>query len=310
MIKSVLVTGSSGTIGTRLCEFLVKKGFDVTGVDKVPNAWSAEINNLTIISDLTKVGCLEKVKDKDFDLIIHLAANARVYDSVINPNLAFENFVLVYNLLEFARKKKASFMFASSREVYGNSEKTVHDEGDVRLELCESPYSATKMGGEALVQAYKKCFGVDFVIFRFSNVYGMYDGSDRVVPLFIRKCLAGERLTVFGEGKMLDFTFIDDAIRGVVTAVERFDSVKNNVINISGAEPVRIFDVAQIIKRLTNSSSQISIDNNRPGEVVKYTADLTKAKELLNYSPKTSIEEGVKHAIKWHHFVSASPPLA
>jgi len=309
MIRNILVTGSSGTIGTRLCEVLVKKGFSVTGVDKAPNSWSGEINNLTFISDLTKAGCFEKVKDKEFDLVIHLAANARVYDSVVNPDLAFENFVSTYNTLEFARKKKSCFMFASSREVYGNSEKTLHSESDVRLELCESPYSATKMAAEALVQAYHKCFGVGFVIFRFSNVYGMYDETDRVVPLFIRKCLAGDGLTVFGEEKMLDFTFIDDAIRGVVSAVERFDSVKNNVINISGAEPVRILDVAEIVKRLTNSSSKINIDNNRLGEVVKYTADLTKAKQLLGYSPKTPIEEGIKHAIKWHHLVSASPPL-
>ena len=310
MIKNILVTGSSGTIGTRLCELLVKNGFNVTGIDKKPNAWSAEVNNSTIISDLTKDGCLENVEDKEFDLIIHLAANARVYDSVVDPNLAYENFVSTYNMLEFARKKKSSFMFASSREVYGNSEKTVHSEGDVRLELCESPYSGTKMAGEALTQAYQKCFGIGFVIFRFSNVYGMYDDSDRVVPLFIRKCLANEDLVVFGEEKMLDFTFIDDAVGGVVSAVQRFDSVKNNVINISGSEPVRILDVAQIIKGLTSANNQINIDDNRPGEVVKYTADLTKAKELLDYNPKTSIEDGIKHAIKWHHQVSASPPLA
>lgn len=310
VIKKILVTGSSGTIGTRLVEVLDDRGFEVTGIDKKPNAWSAEVNNMTVIGDLTQDDALAKIDDKEFDLVIHLAANARVYDSVVDPDTAYDNITTTYKVLEFARKKKAGVMFASSREIYGNSDKIIHSEGDVRLELCESPYGASKMCGEALVQSYQKCYGMGFVIFRFSNVYGMYDDSDRVVPLFIRRCLAGEDLTVFGEDKMLDFTFIDDAVNGVVTSVERFDRIKNNVINISGAEPVTILSVGEKIKELINSDNSIQLDNNRAGEVVKYEADLSTAKRLLDYEPKTVVEDGIKHAIDWHHKISASAPVA
>jgi UDP-glucose 4-epimerase len=117
-MKNILVTGSSGLIGTRLCEFLLKEGFNVIGVDCVSNKWQTRINDLTINIDLRdKNGVMENLP-KNIDMIIHLAANARVYDLIEKPQLAMDNFSTLFNILEFARVNNIEkLIFSSSREV-------------------------------------------------------------------------------------------------------------------------------------------------------------------------------------------------
>jgi UDP-glucose 4-epimerase len=173
-------------------------------------------------------------------------------------------------------------MFASSREVYGNTREPVHAEDDVHVSMCESPYTASKLGGEALVHAYAQCYGIDFIIMRFSNVYGMYDDSDRVIPLFIRSTKAGRDLVIYGKDKMLDFTYIDDAVDGVVKCIGKFDAAKNDVYNLAFGEGVAITRVAELIRSRTGSKSRIKTGEKRTGEVVRFVADITKARKKLN----------------------------
>ncbi len=300
-IKKIIVTGSSGTVGTALCEKLAEEGFEVVCADSKPNKWNAEINGKTVIADLCSRKEIDEKLPKDADLIIHLAANARVYDLVVKPELALDNFTMLFNMLEFARQNNIKkFMFSSSREVYGNSERIVHGEADVDIERCESPYSATKMGGEALVHAYGKCYGVDYIIFRFSNVYGKYDDSDRVVPLFIRLSRQGKDLTVFGKDKMLDFTYIDDTINGIVLAIKKFDETKNNVFNLAYGEGTTILKVAELIEKEMGANGKIIIKESRTGEVIKYIADISKARKILGYEPKVGVEEGIRRSVEWY----------
>ena len=295
----ILVTGSSGTIGTRLCEKLAERKQDFVGVDKKHNRWSKEIDRKTKILNLLKE--VEVKRMPVADMIIHLAANARVYNLVLKPELAKENMITTFNVLEFCRKNDISrFVFASSREAYGNSRKIKHKEEDVRIELCESPYTASKIAGEALAQAYCKCYGIDFVIVRFSNVYGMYDDSDRVVPLFIRRAMQNKDLVVYGREKLLDFTYIDDAVDGLLKVIERFEIVKDNTFNIASGKGTKIVDVARLIKKELNSKSKIKTESNRRGEVLKFIADISKARKLLNYRPKVNIDEGIRKSIEWY----------
>lgn len=301
-IKKILVTGSSGTIGTRLCEKLLEKGYVVVGADWKPNNWNGKINSLTVNVDLRNKEEVLKKLPKDADLIIHLAANARVYNLVVDPSLARDNFETLFNVLEFARVNNIKkVMFSSSREVYGNSNKIVHTEDEAHVQNCESTYTASKIGGEALMHAYHQCFGMDFVIFRFSNVYGMYDETDRLIPLFIKLCKEGKDLIVFGKEKLLDFTYVDDTIKGVISTIEQFDRVKNNVFNIAYGQGASILEVAQIIKEFLKSDVKIIIKENRTGEVVKYVADISKAKKELNFNPETTIVEGIKKSIEWYN---------
>jgi len=301
MLK-ILLTGSSGTIGTRLFETLIHFGYDVIGVDRKENIWNKSLNKKTLKLNLLSQANLVKLP-ANFDLIIHIAANARVYDLVKNPELALENMVTTFNVLDFARKSKVNkIIFSSSREVYGNSfDEILIAEDQARIEHCESPYSASKVSAEALIHAYEKSFGLSHVILRFSNVYGMYDDSDRVIPLWIRQALKNENLLIYGGSKVLDFTYIDDAVNGLVKTIERFDKIKSETFNIaSNGKGKALIYVANKIKELLKSESKIIVKENRPGEVYKFQADISKAKKLLDYEPKVGLEEGLVKTVRWY----------
>jgi UDP-glucose 4-epimerase len=304
----ILVTGSSGTIGTRICETLLGKGYEVFGIDWVPNKWQDSVQKITSLIDMRDSDALSKWNpDVDIDVIIHLAANARVYELVEDPVRACDNMVTTFNALEFARTRGIKkFVFASSREVYGNNRSKVLTEDLVKIDRCESPYTASKMAGEALVHSYTRCYKIDHIIFRFSNVYGMYDDSERVVPLFIRRCKANEALTVFGDQKCLDFTYIDDTVDGIIKAVEKFDDAKNDTYNLAYGEGTTIMSLAERIKKLLGSTSEIVVGKPRTGEIVRYVADTSKARKTFGYDPKTPFSEGVEKAVEWYgkHAVS------
>jgi len=221
-------------------------------------------------------------------LIIHLAGHARVYNSVINPSLAHDNFLLIFNMLEFARiNHLKKLIFSSSREVYGNSTEPMHAEDDANIKNCESPYTASKIAAEAMIWAHYRC-------------YGMYDNSDRPIPQFIRQAARGENLTIFGKDKLMDFTYINDTVEGIIKGIEKFDSSKNSVFNIAAGKGISISYVAELIKSKLNSNSEIIFKENKTGEVVKYIADISKAKSILNYEPMTSIEKGISEAVAWY----------
>ncbi len=295
----ILVSGSSGTIGTHLCDKLLQRGDSVVGIDIAPNKWVPSVQAVTHIVDMRQKEAFKDVPT-DVDIFIHLGANARVYELVENPERALDNFISLFNALEFCRKNSIKkFLFASSREGYGNVKADLYKEDMVRVENCESPYTASKVGGEALVHAYDKCYDMDCIIFRFSNVYGMYDDSERVVPLFIRKAKKGEKLTVFGD-KCLDFTYIDDAINGLLLAIDNFDAAKGDTYNIAYGEGNTIVKLAEMINDYFKSKGGIDLSNIRVGEISRYVADISKAAQKLGYVPKTPFAEGVMKAIEWY----------
>jgi nucleoside-diphosphate-sugar epimerase len=301
----ILVTGSSGMVGTHLCERLLREGHDVVGVDWKPNEWNKEVDALTLVVDLRDKANVLRVLPEDPDVIVHLAANARVHDLVVDPSLARDNFEILFNVLEYGRASSIKrFMFSSSREVYGNTGRTIHSEDEALSKNCESPYTASKIGGEALVHSYQQCYGIDFCIFRYSNVYGMYDRSNRIVPLFIKRCSANEELTVFGGDKLLDFTYITDAVDGTILLLNKFDSVKNEVYNLASGKGTPLLELAELIKSETNSNSQIQVEPSRIGEVVKYIADISKIKAAIEYVPKVSVQEGIKRALEWYRNIA------
>jgi UDP-glucose 4-epimerase len=297
----ILITGSSGTIGTRLFEALLQKGYEVTGIDRRPNKWNPSLNARTRLVDMLDKGALSRVAG-DFDMLIHLAANARVYDLVKMPELALENTVTAFNALEFARARGIKkLMFSSSRETYGNiKDGGAIAEDAVRIERCESAYAASKLSGEAYFHSYAVCYGMQNLILRFSNVYGMYDDSDRVIPLWIRQLKRNEDITVFGKEKTLDFTHIDDCVGGVVQAVEKFGAVAGNTLNMAYGEDVTLLHVAERLQKLLGAKSKLIVKGNRTGEVWKFRADISRAKKLLGYSPKVSIDEGLARAVAWY----------
>lgn len=301
----ILVTGSSGTIGTRLCEKLLEQGLEVIGVDWLPNKWQPAIEKLTRHIDLRDEKKLQEFtvngQQLKVDIVIHLAANARVYELVEHPDRARDNFLTTFNTLEWARTHGVKrFVFASSRETYGNSEAEKYREDMVRVEHCESPYTASKLAGEALVESYRRCYGMETVIVRFSNVYGMYDDSERVVPLFIRQTKKNEPLVVFGKDKSLDFTYIDDAVQGLLLILKKFGEIDGQTFNLAFGEAHSIMELADLIKKLMKSTSAISASTSRTGEVTRYTADISKARTILGFDPQVPFAEGVKKSVEWY----------
>jgi len=300
MNKRILVTGSSGMIGTAFCEKLLEKRITFVGVDKIRNQWNPSIDAATLIKDLTEEF---QFGYGSYDTVVHLAANARVFDLVENPDLARENMVMTYNVLEFTRKNGIKeFIYASSREVYGNSFvcRTCYNEDSVDLELCESPYTASKILGEALVHAYRRCYGINSIIVRFSNVYGRYDYNDRVIPLFIAKAIKNYPLEVFGENKVLDFTYIDDAVDGLYKAAVSFKKARNRVYNLAYGEGYSITKVASEIIEKLGSRSIINHKKSRIGEVEEFVADIDRARIKFGYKPKYDLDEGLDKTIEWY----------
>ncbi len=150
------------------------------------------------------------------------------------------------------------------------------------------------------MRSYHKCYGIDFIITRFSNVYGMYDDSNRLIPLFIRQSREGKNLVIYGEDKLLDFTYIDDTVNGIINCIEKFDDAKNNVFNIATGKGATIIEVAGLIKKYLHSENKIIIDSNRTGEVVKFIADISEARRNLGFAPKIELSEGIKNSLQWY----------
>lgn len=299
-IERVLVTGSSGTVGTALMSELLDKGYSVYGADLMPNPWSNPINDRTQLVDLRNFDEVSELPT-DIDLVIHLAAHARVHESVKDPQRMMENLTMTFNVLEYVRRTDVPhFLFASSREVYGDSDGIISSERETNIDRAKSPYTASKIGGESMVQAYSECYGLSYCITRFSNVYGRYDDSDRVIPLFIERSSRGKPLTVFGAEKILDFTYIDDCIDGLVGMLNEFHKVSGSTLNLSSGQGTSLIELAREINTQTPSDSDIRIESSRSGEVQKYVGDVSRAERLTGYNPQYSLKSGLKLTTEWY----------
>jgi UDP-glucuronate 4-epimerase len=304
----ILVTGSSGQIGTNLAVRLSRDGYDVFGVDKRLNTWTEEFRYL--LQDLSGhypsfPGGIGGVEYPEVDLVVHLAAHAKVHQLVRQPHRALENAIMTFNVLEFCRQQKLPIVFSSSREVYGDVHRFSTQEGQADFAFTESTYSASKIAGEALIYSYARCYGLPYLVFRFSNVYGRYDNDlarmVRVIPLFIHTMLRDEPVTVFGAEKTLDFTYVDDCVDGIVRGIERLlaGSVVNETINLAYGQGNTLVRAAELIAGAVGVAPKITLAPPLLGEVTHYVADTSKARQLLGYDPAVPLDEGIARAVEW-----------
>jgi nucleoside-diphosphate-sugar epimerase len=315
----VLITGSSGQIGTNLGLRLLADGHEVFGVDKRQNGWTDAFP--TLLQDLAGhypafVGGIGGVEYPSVDLVVHLAAHAKVHQLVREPHRALENAIMTFNVLEYARALGLPLVFSSTREVYGDVHRfDEYAEEAADFAYTESPYSASKITSEAFIYSYARCYGLPYLVFRFSNVYGRFDVDlwrmERVLPLFMHQLSRGEPITIFGgDEKVLDFTYIDDCVdgiaRGVYALLER--RVSNETINLAYGQGNTLVRAAELIAGELQVDPQIELAPSLLGEVTHYVADVTKAKDLLEWQPTTSLADGIPKSVGWFREWRSSHP--
>ena len=305
----VLITGSSGQIGTNLGLRLLDEGHFVFGVDIRRNTWTDRIETLhqdlsVPYSDFAEgIGHIKY--PPDLDIVVHLAAHAKVHELVEQPDRALQNITMTFNMLEFCRRNRLPIVFSSSREVYGDIHRYITEESHADFAFTESPYSASKIAGEALVYSYAQCYGLPYLVFRFSNVYGRYDNDiermERVIPLFIHKLAHGEPITVYGEDKVLDFTYVDDCVDGIFRGIQLLLSGNDagHTINLAYGQGQSLVTMAEYVAEELGVKPRITVETSRVGEVTHYVANIGKARALLGYNPTTPLREGIAKAVAW-----------
>ena len=304
---NVLITGSSGQIGTNLALALLDRGDRVLGIDNRDNSWTRRVE--TVRLDLVRTAAKDLPHDRPFDVVVHLAANAKVFALVENPQGAMDNISMLFNVLEYCRRRQLPLVFSSSREVYGDIHRHVTHEDAADFVVAESPYSASKIAGEALVYSYAQCYELPFLVFRYSNVYGRYDNDlarlERVIPLFIERIARGEPIVVYGKEKVLDFTYVDDCIAGTVAGIDALvqGRVVGQTINLAQGQGNSLVDVVNIAALALGKKPAVTYEPSRSGEVTRYVADISKARSLLGYEPKTPLTGGLVKAIEWSRSV-------
>ena len=307
----LLITGSSGQIGTNVGLALLARGDEVIGIDNRPNAWTDEFE--TIQLDLVRAKPKDLPDPAGFDLVLHFAANAKVFELVEHPQRAMDNITMLFGVLDYCRRAKLPLIFSSSREVYGDIHRHVTEEAAADFVVAESPYSASKIAGEALIYSYAQCYKLPFLVFRFSNVYGRYDNDlermERVIPLFMHRVARGEPITLYGKEKVLDFTYVDDCAAGVLAGIDALSSGKvvGKTVNLAYGQGSTLVDMLNIVALALGVEPKVTYEPSRVGEVTHYVADISKARALLGYNPQVPLSAGLVKAVAWNRKVGALP---
>ncbi len=322
-MQTILVTGGAGFIGSSLCERLLDLDYQILCVDNFSDYYSPDIKRNNICGclqnrrfklmevDIRELPALIRVAEHTkIDGVVHLAARPGVIPSVNDPQETFENNVIgTQNVLELCRRMHIpKIVIASSSSVYGDRTDTPFREED-KTATPKSPYAASKAMSEVLAYAYSSAYQIDCVILRFFTVYGPRQRPDMAIHTFVKKVLSGNTLEVYGRpDSARDYTYIDDIIDGIVSAIEY--QTRYDIFNLGNSSPIRLDHLVDIIISTTSRKIEVKWLPTRTGDVQVTYADISKARQLLGYSPKIAIEEGVTRFVEWYrnHNESKSVP--
>jgi nucleoside-diphosphate-sugar epimerase len=316
--QKILVTGAAGFIASRVCALLRAEGREVTGLDSFNDAYDrrlkewrwAQLEKESGVElhrlDLADAAGLRKLFQKQaagrpapFDAVVNLAARAGVRASVENPAVYVEaNVSGALNVLEMCREfgvKK--FVLASTSSLYGRDHPTPYRE-EMNTDRQLSPYAATKKAAEAMAFTYHFLHGIDVSVLRYFTVYGPAGRPDMTPLRFVQRIREGRTITVFGDGtQSRDFTYVDDIAQGTIAALR---PVGYEIFNLGSDEPLKLSAMISLIEELLGQKAKIDYRPWHPADMLSTWADISKARRMLDWSPKTSFREGLGRLVRWY----------
>jgi nucleoside-diphosphate-sugar epimerase len=308
----VLVTGCAGFIGSRVASLLIENGHEIRGIDNLSDAYDVRmkqwrVDNLLapnavdwVNGDITDINSVRGViGDFEPDAVINLAARAGVRQSIDDPWVYYEtNVTGTLNLLEACKDAGVSrFLLASTSSVYGTNQMPFSEDAVIGSLL--SPYAASKKAAEDLCRLYNYLFDFDVTVFRFFTVYGPSGRPDMSLFRFVRWIVEGEPLQLNGDGtQQRDFTHVDDVARGVVAAVDRRPGYET--INLGSDSPVELNSVIEEIESAVGKTATIEHHPFPATDVMATWANISRARELLDWEPQVNLKQGVASVVDWY----------
>ena len=312
-MSSYFVTGAAGFIAGKVCELLLQAGHTVVGMDNLNDAYDIRLKQWRLKrlvshkgfafheADIRDLPGLKAVfeENKSFDGVINLAARAGVRYSVENPWEYLEtNSNGTLNLLEMARQYQVpKFVLASTSSIYGaNAPLPTPEDADSDHPL--QPYSASKKAAEALCHAYHFLHGLDVTIFRYFTVYGPAGRPDMVMFRFVQWIAEGKTVRLNGDGEQTrGFTYVDDIARGTILGLK---PLGYEVINLGGHEVISINQMTRILEELIGKKAHVEHYPAHKADMLANWADVSKARNLLGWSPEVGLEEGIGRMVDWY----------
>lgn len=317
-MKTYFITGGAGFIGSTLADKLLELGNKVIVIDNFCDFYNPRLKEKNIEKNINnenykiyrndirnKEKLSEIFNENKIDCVIHLAAMAGVRPSIENPILYQEvNCLGTQNILEEMKKHNLkNLVMASSSSVYGNCKEVPFRE-DMIVDYAISPYAATKKANEVMTYVYHKLNNMNVIMLRFFTVYGPRQRPDLAINKFTNLMLNNDEIPMFGDGTTSrDYTYIDDIVDGIIKSIQY---VENNndvyeIINLGNSSPISLKEMINTIGKVLNIEPKIKQLPMQPGDVDRTYADITKAKKMLGYEPKTSFEDGIRKFIEWNN---------
>ncbi len=310
---NILVTGGAGFIGSTVVDRFLSEGHRIVTIDNFDNTYDPKVKEKNIRSaqksekyflirgDIRNEADLQKCFTHwPIDIVIHLAAKAGVRPSLLYPDLYYDvNVMGTLRLLEAMRKYDVrNLIFGSSSSVYGNNNKVPFAENDPVDEQI-SPYAASKKAGELISYTYHVLYGFNVYCLRFFTVYGPRQRPEMAIHHFVKNIIDQESIVLYGDGNSVrDYTFIDDIVDGIIKCVGRLNGYE--IINLGESQTVSLRDLVSNIENIVGKKAVINFKPMQPGDVRRTYADISKAQNMLDYSPCHSINYGLTKFINWY----------
>lgn len=310
--KNVLITGGGGFIGSNLFQQLMQQDNNITIIDNFNNYYLGKEEQLKKITtefnasqeyNIIKGDLLDKtIFDEincDIDIIFHLAAQAGVRYSIVNPaEVTNNNIVGTVNIFEYAAKCNVKkVIFASSSSVYGNPIYTPLDEDHPKNPI--SPYAISKLAGEFYADYYYRELNLPVCSLRFYTVYGPRGRPDMAIRKFFDLILKDNEITIYGDGEQIrDFTYVSDILNGLILSAEKSES-KGQIFNLGCSNPIKVNDLVDKMYDIANKPKKVKYIEKQQGDVEITYSNIKKATNLLGYYPEVKIDEGLKNTYEW-----------